>query len=65
MTINCIEERVKVLENLWNRYHNKKHCDILLQQLANDIVFFLNVKLPKDLEERIDKIDKEIHNDRN
>ena len=61
MTINCIEERVKVLEKLWNRYHNKKHCDILLNQLTNDIVFFLGIKLPEDLEKRIDKIDKEIH----
>lgn len=61
MTIDCIEERVKVLEKLWNKYHNKKHCDILLNQLTNDIVFFLGVKLPEDLEKRIDKIDEEIH----
>lgn len=61
MTIDCIEERVKILEKLWNRYHNKKHCDVLLNQLTNDIVFFLGIKLPKDLEDRIDKIDKEIH----
>lgn len=61
MTINCIEERVKILEHMWNEHHNKKVCNILLQQLTNDIVFFLGVKLPKDLEERINKIDKEIH----
>lgn len=61
MTIDCIEERVKVLEKLWYKYHNKNHCDILLKQLTNDIVFFLGVKLPEDLETRIDKIDKEIH----
>lgn len=61
MTVNCIEERVKILENMWNEHHNKKVCNILLQQLTNDIVFFLGVKLPKDLEDRIDKIDKEIH----
>nr|DAU44053.1 MAG TPA: hypothetical protein [Caudoviricetes sp.] len=61
MTIKCIEERVKILEHMWNERHNKKVCNILLNQLTNDIVFFLGVKLPKDLEERIDKIDKEIN----
>lgn len=65
MTVECIHERVTILEKLWNRYHDKKCCDILLQQLTNDIVFFLNVKLPKDLEERINKLDEEIHDDCN
>nr|DAM36796.1 MAG TPA: hypothetical protein [Caudoviricetes sp.] len=46
---------------MWNEHHNKKVCNILLNQLTNDIVFFLGVKLPKDLENRIDKIDKEIN----
>ena len=63
MTLKCIEERVKVLESLWNRTSNKKVCDILLQQLTNDIVFFLGVKLSDNLEKRIDQLDKEIHND--
>nr|DAH45193.1 MAG TPA: hypothetical protein [Caudoviricetes sp.] len=61
MKINCIEERVKILEHIWNEHHNKKVCNILLNKLTNDIVFFLGVKLPKDLEDRIDKIDKEIN----
>mgnify|MGYP004516916793 CR=1 FL=1 len=61
MTINCIKERVRILEHLWDRYHNKKHCDILLQQLNNDICLFLGVKLPEDLEKQISDLEKEIH----
>lgn len=63
MTINCIEKRVEVLEHLWNRHHNKKICSILINQLTNDIVFFLGEKLPEDLEKRLDKLDEEIHHE--
>lgn len=65
MTISCIRERVLILEKLWNRNHDKKHCDILLQQLTNDIVFFCSEKLTEDLERKINELDKEIHNDHN
>lgn len=61
MTINSIEERTKVIEKLWKRTSNKKTCNILLQQLTNDIVFFLGVKLPEELEERLDRLDEEIN----
>lgn len=61
MTLETIRERTHILEKLWNEHHNKKICNILLQQLTNDIVFFLGVKLPKDLEETLDRIDKEIN----
>lgn len=36
-------------------------CNILLQQLTTDIVFFLGVPLTKELEERIDKLEAEIN----
>ena len=62
MTINCIRERVLILKKLWNRYHDTKHCGILLQQLNNDICLFLGVKLPEDLEKQISDLEKEIHN---
>nr|DAU49997.1 MAG TPA: hypothetical protein [Caudoviricetes sp.] len=61
MTIDCIRKRTEVLQHLWYEHHNKKICDILLNQLTNDIVFFLGVKLPKDLEDQLDQLDKEIH----
>ena len=61
MTINCIRERVLILKKLWNRYHDTKHCGILLQQLNNDICLFLGVKLPEDLEKQISDLKKEIH----
>ena len=63
MTTNCIYERTLILEKMWQEHHNKKVCDILLQQLTNDIVFFLGEKLPEDLEQRLDQLDKEIHDD--
>lgn len=63
MTINCIRERTLILEKMWQEHHNKKVCNILLQQLTNDIVFFLGEKLPEDLEQRLDQLDEEIHND--
>lgn len=61
MTIDSIRKRTHIIEVLWKNHHNKKVCNILLQQLTNDIVFFLGVKLPKDLEETLDRIDKEIN----
>lgn len=61
MTINCIRKRTEVLQHLWDEHHNKKICDILLNQLTNDIVFFLGEKLPEDLEEQLDRLDEEIH----
>lgn len=61
MTIETIRKRTEVLQHLWNRYHNNKICDILLQQLTNDIVFFLGEKLPEDLEKQLDTLDEEIH----
>lgn len=63
MTINCIRKRTEVLEHLWNNHHNKKICSILLNQLTNDIVFFLGEKLSEDLEQRLDLLDKEINHD--
>ena len=61
MTINCIEERVKILEHLWNKHHDTKHCGILLQQLKNDIVFFCSEKLTEDLERKINELYEEIN----
>lgn len=60
MTIKSIESRTYALEHLWEKYHNKKKCSILLQQLTSDIVFFLGVPLTKELEERIDKLEADI-----
>lgn len=61
MTINCIEERVRILEHLWIMDHNKKVMKILFNQLNNDIVFFCSEKLTEDLERRINELDEEIH----
>lgn len=61
MTIKTIESRVYALQHLWNKYHNKDVCNILLQQITSDIVFFLGVPLTKELEERIDKLEAEIN----
>lgn len=63
MTINCIEERVKILKKLWNREHDARTMKILLNQLNNDIVFFLGEKLPDDLEKEITRLEKEVQND--
>lgn len=61
MSIDTVRERTKILEKLWDKHHNKKVCDILLNQLRIDIVFFLGVKLPKDLEETLDRLESEIN----
>lgn len=61
MTINCINERVKILKKLWNREHDEKTMKILLNQLNNDIVFFLGVKLPKDIDKDIEELENEVY----
>lgn len=61
MTINCIRERVLILKKLWNRYHDNKHCSILLQQLKSDIIFFCGEKVPDELQIEIDDLQKEIY----
>ena len=61
MTIKSIESRTYALEHLWEKYHNKKICSILLQQLTSDIIFFLGVPLTKELEERFDKLEADIN----
>lgn len=61
MTINCIDERVKILKKLWNREHDHKTMDILLKQLNNDICFFLGEKLPDNLENEIAELEKEVY----
>lgn len=60
MTINCIKERVLILKKLWNRNHDAHTINVLLSQLNNDIVFFLGEKLPDDLENEIDELEKEV-----
>lgn len=61
MTINCINERVKILKKLWNREHDQKTMKILLNQLNNDIVFFLGEKLPPDIDKEIEDLENEVY----
>lgn len=61
MTINCIDERVKILKKLWNREHDQKTMKILLNQLNNDIVFFLGEKLPPDIDKEIEDLENEVY----
>lgn len=61
MTINCIEERVKILKKLWNREHDQKTMKILLSQLNYDIVFFLGKKLPPDIDKEIEDLENEVY----
>lgn len=61
MTINCIDERVKIIKKLWNREHDPHVIDILLKQLKSDIIFFCGEKLPDELQTRIDDLQKEIY----
>lgn len=61
MTINCIKERINILEHMWNRHHDTRICSILLKQLNNDITYFLGEKLPDDLENRLCDLEREIH----
>ena len=61
MTIGCINQRLNIIEKMWNRHHDAKHCKMLLQQLSSDIVFMCNEKLPEDLDERLDKLIDEVN----
>lgn len=61
MTINCIERRIEVLENLWNRHHDERICGILLKQLNSDITYFLGEKLPKELDQRLEVLENDIY----
>lgn len=63
MTINCICERIYVLKKLWNREHDTKTMKILLNQLNNDIVFFLGEKLPQELDNEIEELENEVRYD--
>lgn len=65
MTINCVRERLLIIHKLWNREHNSKVCNILLQQLTSDIIFFCDEKTPDDLQTEIDDLRKEIEEDDN
>lgn len=61
MTINCIDERVKILKKLWNREQDPRTMDILLKQLNNDITYFCSERLPYELQIQIDELTKEVH----
>lgn len=63
MTINCIDERVKILKKLWNREQDPRTIDILLKQLKSDIIFFCNEKLPQELDKEIEELENEVKND--
>lgn len=60
MTINCIRERLLIIHKLWNREHNAKTCNILLQRLKSDIIFFCSEKAPDGLQKEIKDLQKEI-----
>ena len=60
MTINCIDERVKILKKLWNREHDSKAMDILLKQLKSDIIFFCSERIPYELQIQIDELQDEV-----
>lgn len=57
MTINCIDERVKILKKLWNREHDPKTMNVLLKQLHNDITYFCSERLPYELQIQIDELE--------
>lgn len=61
MTINCIDERIKILKKLWNREQNPRIMDILLKQLNNDITYFCSERLPYELQIQIDELTEEVH----
>lgn len=60
MSVDTVRERTIILKKLWNRNHDAHTIKILLNQLTNDIVFFLGKKLPPDLENEIDELEKEV-----
>lgn len=60
MSVDTVRERTIILKKLWNRNHDTHTMKVLLNQLTNDIVFFLGKKLPQDLEKEIDELEKEV-----
>lgn len=60
MTIDCVRERLHIIRKLWEHEHNAKICNILLQQLRNDITFFVPEPVSTD---EIDELQEEINND--
>lgn len=60
MTIDCVRERLLIIRKLWKHEHNVKTCNILLQQLRNDITFFVHEPVSTD---EIDKLQEEINED--
>ena len=60
MTINCIDERVKIIKKLWNREHDPHVIDILLKQLKSDIIFFRSERIPYELQIQIDELQDEV-----
>ena len=60
MTINCIDERLKIIKKLWNREHDPHTIEILLYQLQNDIVYFCNEKLPDTIKQEIENLWDEV-----
>lgn len=60
MTINCIDERVKILRKLWNKKHDTRMMDSLLKQLNNDITYFCSERVPYELQIQIDELTEEV-----
>lgn len=60
MSVDTVRERTIILKKLWNRNHDTHTMKVLLNQLTNDIVFFLGEKLPDDLENEISELEKEV-----
>lgn len=60
MTINCIDERLKIIKKLWNREHDPHVIDILLKQLKSDIIFFCSEIIPYELQIQIDELQDEV-----
>lgn len=60
MTINCIDERLKIIKKLWNREHDPHLIDILLKQLKSDIIFFCSERIPYELQIQIDELQDEV-----
>ena len=60
MTINCIDERVKIIKKLWNREHDPHVMDSLLKQLNNDITYFCRERVPYELQIKIDELTEEV-----
>ena len=61
MTLQCIDERVKIIKKLWNREHNPRMINILLKQLNNDITYFCSERLSYELQIQIDELTEEVH----